>query len=281
MIIQGFWARLAQWHKDSTLKAVPTRMTTEGEMIKRRRLLFLTGGLALWVAGFRFVPQMSTGLGGFDFRPLERVPGFRTLSTSDGATSSGGGGFDILLGLTSVDPLPAGLMERVTAAPEDALFKTSGSANATPVAYFFDYYCPYCRVLSVHLDDLAAAGEISVTRQHWPVFGEASILAARASLAAEFQGDAEGLHDRLLRTRGRVTPAFLRRLAEETGLSWTRLKEDMESPDVTASLDRARALAQLFAFIGTPSLVVGRTVVEGEISKSRLRTLARMERSDA
>lgn len=185
-----------------------------------------------------------------------------------------------MTGLTPVEPLPAGLMQQVKAAPEKTLFKAGDvGRNTTPVAYFFDYYCPYCRVLSEHLADLAAVSEIVVTRQHWPIFGEVSVLAARASLAAEMQGDTKKIHGRLLRTPGQVTVQFLRRVAEDFGLSWSRMEQDMEAPAVTASLERARALAQLFSFVGTPSLVVGRTVVEGEIPKARLLDLARLERS--
>lgn len=249
-------------------------------MANRRQLLFLTGGLALWVGGFRLVPQIATRLGGFEFSPLEQVPGFRTISASARASSPGGGSFDFMTGLTPVDPLPAGLMKQVKAAPESALFKASDvGSNTTPVAYFFDYYCPYCRVLSAHLADLAAASEIAVTRQHWPIFGDASVLAAQASLAAEMQGDTDRLHGRLSRTPGRVTLQFLRRIAGDVGLSWSQLEQDMEAPAVTAALQRARALAQLFSFVGTPSIVVGRTVAEGEISKSSLLDLARLERS--
>lgn len=249
-------------------------------MANRRQLLFLAGGLAVWVGAFRLVPQIAGQLDGIEFIPLEQVPGFRTISSTARASSPGSGSFDFLAGLTPVEPLPAGLMQQVKAAPERYLFKDMNvGSNTTPVAYFFDYFCPYCRVLSAHLTELAAASEIVVMRQHWPIFGEASLLAARASLAAAMQGDTDKLHGRLLRTPGQVTPQFLRRIAGDVGLSWSRMEQDMQAPAVTASLDRARALARLFSFIGTPSLVVGRTVAEGEISQSRLLDLARLERS--
>jgi hypothetical protein len=39
-------------------------------------------------------------------------------------------------------------------------------------------------------------------------------------------------------------------------------------------------LAELFAFVGTPALVVGRTVVQGEINDARLERLIARERMD-
>ena len=110
-------------------------------------------------------------------------------------------------------------MRAVAARPTDALFfARSRSARAVPVAYFFDYYCPYCRTLSGHLSDFAAS-EIALSRHHWPIFGSASELAARASLAAKQQGDTVELHTRLMNTPFRVTPMHLRDISEDVGLS--------------------------------------------------------------
>lgn len=253
----------------------------DSDMSTRRQLLLLGGGLTLWVGGFRLVPELASRIGGFKFVPLEQVPGFRKIASSAGVSSSGSGGFDVTLGLTPDKALPAGLVERLKAAPEKALFQVSEPKRATPVAYFFDYYCPYCRILSRHLDDLVAASEIALKRHHWPIFGDASILAARASLAAEMQDGADALHQRLLRVPGRVAPGYLQKIVQEIGLSWPRLAEDMQSRSVTAALDQTRALARLFSFIGTPSLVIGKTVVQGEISKAHLRDLVSLERPES
>ena len=132
-------------------------------MANRRQLLVLAGGLAVWVGAFRLVPQIAAQLDGFEFSPLQQVPGFRTLSSSARTSSPGSGSFDFMSGLMPVEPLPAGLMQQVKAAPERYLFKAMDvGRSTTPVAYFFDYYCTYCRVLSAHLTELAAASEIVV-----------------------------------------------------------------------------------------------------------------------
>ncbi|MFD1914087.1 DsbA family protein [Halodurantibacterium flavum] len=248
-------------------------------MATRRQLLLVGGGAALWVGGFRALPHLRDRLAGFEFVDLDRPDGFRRLASGGGTTSSGGG-FDFMVGLDPTDPLPLGLMKEIADAPRDALFDGSAS-QATSVAYFFDYYCPYCRILSGHLESLVAAGEIDLTYHHWPIFGEASDIAARAVIAAEFGGNATSLHDRLKQTAMRVTPRNMEELTEDLGLSWPDIARVMKTPAVTMALERTRALSRLFGLIGTPALVVGRTLVQGEIGEGRLRALARLEREEA
>lgn len=186
-------------------------------MATRRQLFLLGGGLTAWVASFHLAPDLLSGRRDFEFEPFVRVKGFRRIS--GGSASSAGTGAGFLVGLDTQEPPPGATMQAVAARPTDALFFAgSGSARAVPVAYFFDYYCPYCRTLSGHLSDFADS-EIALSRHHWPIFGSASELAARASLAAKQQGDTVELHTRLMNTPFRVTPMHLRDISEDVGLS--------------------------------------------------------------
>ena len=73
--------------------------------------------------------------------------------------------------------------------------------------------------------------------------------------------------------------ASVLRVAADIGLDVDRLARDMASPDVQADLDRTRALADIFGFVGTPGLVVGRTVLNGAIPYTLLRRIAEDESS--
>ena len=55
----------------------------------------------------------------------------------------------------------------------------------------------------------------------------------------------------------------------------------MESEAVTGQLDRSTAIAAVFGFIGTPSLVIGRTAVMGDVSKQSLLDLIGIEQEMA
>ena len=50
--------------------------------------------------------------------------------------------------------------------------------------------------------------------------------------------------------------------------------------DVAQELENSSALAQVFAFVGTPELVIGRTVVQGQISDKMIRKIIDMEREE-
>ena len=69
------------------------------------------------------------------------------------------------------------------------------------------------------------------------------------------------------------------RVAADIGLDVNRLARDMASPVVQAELDRTRALADVFGFVGTPGLVVGRTVLNGALPYALLRRIAEDETS--
>ncbi len=76
-------------------------------------------------------------------------------------------------------------------------------------------------------------------------------------------------------------PAALRRLAGQFDLDEDRFLSDMESEAVTGQLDRSAAIAAVFGFIGTPSLVIGRTAVMGDVSKQSLLDLIGIEQAMA
>jgi protein-disulfide isomerase len=77
-----------------------------------------------------------------------------------------------------------------------------------------------------------------------------------------------------------ATPAFLTNLAARIGIDADRMISDMQSPGVAHDIAESTALARLFGFVGTPSLVVGRTVVVGQIDDATLRALIARERED-
>jgi protein-disulfide isomerase len=241
----------------------------------RRRLLL--GGVAVvavggWGARDRIAALWPRD---FDFEPLDDPPGFRRLA--GGPTS---GGFDPFVGLA--DSRAAATTDPATLRADlcGALFGGAAPPGVVPVASFSDYYCPYCRVLTRRLAALEDEGLVRVAWREWPLLGETSELAARAALAAKRQGGYVAFHEAMMRGGFVATPAFLEDLARRSGLDAARLRADMDSVAVSREIADARGLARLFGFIGTPALVVGRTVVAGEIGAADLRALIARERDD-
>ncbi|SEO14537.1 hypothetical protein SAMN04488011_1152 [Palleronia pelagia] len=54
----------------------------------------------------------------------------------------------------------------------------------------------------------------------------------------------------------------------------------MQSEEIVGELMVSKALARTFGFIGTPAMVVGGTVIQGEITEGVLRRLVEIEREE-
>jgi protein-disulfide isomerase len=111
---------------------------------------------------------------------------------------------------------------------------------------------------------------VRVIYKEWPILGANSVVAARYGLAADRQGQYLPFHLRLMRSRFVLTPESIEAIASQLGMNVPRLREDMASDVTTRILQHTAALASALGFIGTPSMVVGRTTVQGEISRSQL-----------
>ncbi len=150
------------------------------------------------------------------------------------------------------------------------------------VVEFFDYRCPYCRgVVDDLFREVAADGNIRLVMKELPVLGPASIEAAQAALAAGLQGQYRELHTALMRVPGGLDKRTILKVARETGLDVPQLREDMDSPAVKVMVERNLALAQALNVTGTPSFIVGDTIVPGALNMAQLRTLVVRARQQA
>ena len=250
-------------------------------MASSRRSLLLT---LLTVAGgysaLRFGPDAVGRLfpSEFEFEDLESPSGFRRFAA--GETSAA---LDPFVGLDAGDPekdkrLEARVLENICKTVFSDWDPTSGTV---PIASFSDYNCPYCKVLTQRIAEReeTQSAPISVTWHELPLLGQSSRDAARGALAAKRQGAYAQFHKRLMRGRFVTTPAYLERLANDIGIDPKQMIKDVHSQGVTDEIEMSSAVSRVFAFIGTPALIVGRTVVQGEINDTNLDRLIELERS--
>ncbi len=85
---------------------------------------------------------------------------------------------------------------------------------------------------------------------------------------------------RLMRTRFVPTPAYLEVVGRDIGVDPDRLIADMDGDEVANRLRTTDAVAKVFGFIGTPALVIGRTVVVGAVSDAVIAALIEQEARD-
>ena len=249
-------------------------------MTVRRRDLFVFGGIVALIYGLRALPWDRLPGHGPRYADLVDLPPFRRLE-GGGQTSRA------TLALIGLDPVSGDADLRLARAdalrddPCAALFGTDRPQGVVPIAYFSEFRCPYCRALEQDLDRLLTEypNSFRLVQHELPIFGPASELAARASVAAARQGKQQELRRRFMRTPLVAEGASVLRVAADMGLDVVRLARDMASPEVQADLDQTRALADVFGFVGTPGLVVGRTVLNGAIPYALLRRIAEDETS--
>ena len=212
-----------------------------------------------------------------EFRDRIFPQGFRDLVLDNSSSQ-----FDPLFGLQQAPLVNA----RSTQAQQqvcDALFRDPNSPavgnrdSEVQIVAFLDYRCPYCKKLTNIIANIQA-DNVRIVYKEWPILGDSSLLAARAGLAADKQGKYLAFHTRLMNSRLIPTATYIDEIAVALGLNQSQLRLDMNSAATTLAIQRTSALASALGLLGTPTLVVGRTMVQGEITQSQLDRLIENER---
>jgi protein-disulfide isomerase len=146
---------------------------------------------------------------------------------------------------------------------------------------FFDYRCPYCRAIAPTVMGLAESDRgLRIVFREWPILSRESAFAARAALAARWQGRYVDLHMALMQL-DELTPETVRSTARQLGLDLARLEADMQRPEVQKHLDDSERLTQALGISGTPAFVIGDHVVPGMADRATLEALIARAREAA
>jgi len=139
---------------------------------------------------------------------------------------------------------------------------------------FFDYRCPYCKQVEPSLEKLIGDDhQLKFVFKEFPVLGPDSEIAARVALAAKKQGKYDAFHRAMMGTPGHIDEAAIYKVAASVGLDVDRVKQDMKSPDIEKELKANLDLGNTLDLNGTPSFIVGDTIIPGAISADELKQL--------
>jgi predicted DsbA family dithiol-disulfide isomerase len=249
------------------------------EIMKAGRRIFLGSGAVaiLGAVSYQFFSKVLEDP--LEFEALDKPRGFRRMA---GGFSSIG--FDPFFGIGArPDPAAEHAFSYVKENVCETLFGPEPvDENVVQIASFSDYYCPYCRVLTQKLGRLEAEsdGMVQITWHELPLLGESSEVAAKAAIAARYQGAYLKFHERFMKTSFRVNSAYLKVISTSVGLDHDQMLRDMTSAKVAQELRYSAALARVFSIIGTPAIVIGRTIVQGGIGERMLQRLIERERRD-
>jgi protein-disulfide isomerase len=147
------------------------------------------------------------------------------------------------------------------------------NGNVTLVE-FFDYRCPYCKQVEPALEKLIGDDhQLRFVFKEFPVLGPDSEIAARVALAAKKQGKYDAFHRAMMNIGGHIDEAVIYKVAASVGLDVERVKQDVKLPDIDKELKADLDLGKLLDLSGTPSFIVGDTIVPGAIGAEELKQL--------
>ena len=143
--------------------------------------------------------------------------------------------------------------------PERDHVRGSDDAPVTLVEYG-DYQCSYCGQAEVVIRELldSFGDDLRYVWRQLPLndVHEYTQGAAEAAEAAGAQGNFWGMHDKLLDHQDALTPADLRRYAEELGLDVDRFWDDLVRRRHAARVEEDVASADASGVAGTPSFFI-------------------------
>ncbi len=197
-----------------------------------------------------------------------------------------GFGLAILSSLLLIGPASVAAAETtaITQAGKSAIlaspgvpFAGAGKADVTVIEYL-DFNCPFCkRAAPVLSAFMAADPKVRVLYRDWPIFGGVSVYAARAALAANYQGKYLQAHDALINNLGRLaSETEVRDRLKGAGVDLALLDRDLvtHSVDINTLLKRINTEAVHLRFEGTPGFVVGDFIESGAPDLPGLKALA-------
>ncbi len=137
------------------------------------------------------------------------------------------------------------------------------------IVEFVDYRCSFCRRAHPEIEQLLEMdGNIRLVMKEFPILGEQSELSSRFAVAVQqLHGEEayKAVHDALITYRGDFTLPALERLAEELGHEPAPLLTRMTETEVSDILRENRQLAERLRINGTPTFIMGETMLRGYV----------------
>ena len=178
------------------------------------------------------------------------------------------------------DRLIAQNLERLNS---DSMSPVGGNiAGAKVLIEFFDYQCQYCKAVAKTLDEFISGDEQArIIYKEFPILGDGSVIAAKASLAAWKLGRFNDLHRYILSAKGALDEKRIEEIANEARIPWEKLSAMMKDPAIDVELQRNKELAEAMDIKGTPAFIVGSRYVNFTIkSKEQIQGLLQAQQSE-
>jgi len=169
-------------------------------------------------------------------------------------------------------------------ATQDLLYDPASPVLGNPtgdvtITEFFDYRCPYCKVMAPRLVTLIAKDHgVRLVMKEYPVLSRASVIAARVALAVARHGKYQAFHSAMFAVDGPFDEARILGVVRSIGLDPALIANEMKSREIEAELRRNLALGHILGVRGTPAFVMGGVIVPGAVPLEALEKLIAAER---
>lgn len=139
----------------------------------------------------------------------------------------------------------------------------SGNPNGNiTLVEFFDYNCGTCREMHSKITELATANpDLRIVYKEFLLFGEPSLAATSAALAAQKQGKYTQLQTAFTKATQPLTQDEVLKIAEQTGLNVKKLKVDMASSEIQKQVQANTQLAKKLGIDGVPAFILTNSVL--------------------
>ena len=152
------------------------------------------------------------------------------------------------------------------------------------IVEFYDYNCPFCqRALGDMEKILAANPDVKFVIKEWPVLGEQSYKAHVVSIAFTKlkPENYHEFHKQLLNMKGRKGEAEAIQLALTFGVNENELRKEMQKPYVIETLRENNSIAEGLGITGTPSYVIGDSVIFGAVGVDQITSYIEKMRNES
>jgi protein-disulfide isomerase len=158
---------------------------------------------------------------------------------------------------------------------DDPTSPVGGNAKGdVTVVEFFDYRCGVCKRIHPIVSQLVKTDpNIRRVYKEWPILGPNSVLAARAAIASRKQGKYLSFHKVMIEANSSFGESAIMAMADSVGIDTAKLRRDMRSAETSAVIRKNYALAEKLKLNGTPSFVIGDTLLRGGRDLESLRAI--------
>jgi protein-disulfide isomerase len=144
--------------------------------------------------------------------------------------------------------------------PRDFVANPDGKVT---VVEFFDYRCGYCKLAAPQVVSLIQQNpDVRFVFKEFPIFGEVSDTAAKIALTAPAKAKGVQLYQALMGDKALDDAALDRHLAE-IGINSAAARKDAQDPTIARQILDTHALAEAVKIDGTPTFIVGNTMIPG------------------